>query len=64
MMTESWAFDMPISEPSASERRRMSSAHVRAWRDNIEDRVAMLKIEPGTLVALIDELLDAREEVA
>ena len=40
---------------------RMSTEHLEGWRDNLVDRVELVMIEPGTLVKLIDEVLEARK---
>lgn len=46
--------------PDIGTERRMSTGHLRAWRDSIGDRTEVMKIEPGALLVLIDEVLDAR----
>lgn len=40
---------------------RMSTDHLRAWRENIADRAVMLWVEPQTLLKLFDEVIEARE---
>ena len=49
-----------VYQTDTAPRQRMSDEHLQEWRDNIVDRVQMMMIEPGTLVALIDEVLVSR----